>query len=219
MLISEASHKETERLLHVLLCGEHLAASISKLQSQYFKDTHRKFSHFFNTQSRQESFHASIFKSALLWLNPKSTFSEKTHSIFTHIEQDLTTALNLGNIHDTILGLQIIVEALGECALRDLDIRLEKYRIGLSKIRRRILNQEQAHHRFGEHYFEGVSLDYQQQLMLPRTAEHYLEQIGRLLDDIEPSLDHFQISTNAYLASISCDIDKVVNGRRNGPID
>lgn len=197
---------ETEHLLFTLLAGERLAANISAKQSVFFKSRNPKVSRFLKAQSKQERFHAGVFRASLLWLNPKSRYSDKAYPAFSAMEQKLNSAIEKGDIEESILGLQVIVEELGESALADLDISLEKYRFGLHKIRRIILNQEKAHHSFGERYIreQAFNGEYKQHLLQKGYA--YIEDVDRVLTEVEPVLNSFNLSGLAYMQNISDSI-------------
>lgn len=197
---------ETEHFLFVLLAGERLAASVSAKQSKFLKSSNPKVSRFLKAQSRQESFHASVFRASLLWLNPKSSYTHKEHPILINMQKQLEDAIDHGRIEESILGLQVMIEELGECALNDLDITLEKYRFGLHKVRRIILNQEKAHHTFGERYIAEQKFTLASRQTLLRSCDSYLDDIDTLLADIEPALNSLNISPQDYLQRISSSI-------------
>lgn len=196
-------HIETEYLLFTLLAGERLAANISAKQSVFFKCHNSKISRFLKAQSRQERFHANIFRASLLWLNPKSSYSDREHPRFSLMEHKLSDAIDSGDIDESILGLQVIVEESGESALSDLDISLEKYRFGLHKIRRIVLNQEKAHHTFGERYIREQTFDpgYKHQLL--QKCYSYIEDVDHVLGEVEPVLNTFNLSAHSYMQNIS----------------
>ncbi len=196
---------ELEVLLHVLLSGELLAHSISKRQSQILQGSNTKVSNFLRVQSRQELMHARLFQSALLWLNPKSIFSHKQHVILEKMEEKMQRSLGAprseGNIlNESMIGLQIIVESLGESALEELETLLAHYSFGLANIGTLVLNQERSHHAFGEHYIALQCLNESEKDKLRCGSAYYFEQAELLFDELSPALDLLDFDRNVFVS-------------------
>jgi len=196
-------NREAEELLFVLLAGERLAARISALQSRLLHRSQPKISRFLKRQSRQETFHATLFKRAILWVNAKSPYSDCQHPALSLIDAKLEYAIGRGDICASILGLQVIIESLGEYTLLDLNSFLAKKHWGLKKIRHVVLNQEKAHHDFGVNYFASNTLGERERQRLNYISEELLNDVEGLLVELSPVFEAFGISSARYFNDIS----------------
>lgn len=199
-----------ESLLYVLLAGEKLAARISKRQSELCSTKNPKLSRFFAMQSRQEHFHATAFRAALLYVNPKSILTHQHHRIFNAIESRIERALSKGDIAESVLALQIVVETLGENALIDLNAHIQKYNKKIYSISKFILKQEHTHHAFGDRYFKkhGKQID---QCRLATSFEFYLEQATTILDSLAPSFNNIDVNPKQYLKEVNKDAHNAIS--------
>lgn len=205
---------ELEILLHILFSGEQLAYSVSRQQSLLLKKTQPKIAKFLGAQSSQEKFHARMFQAAMLWLNPKSGLSQKKHPIFNRLEKMLKESLvqNSGAgccANESIIGLHIIIETLGEQALEDLDTQLSQYRFGLRRIRHVVLHQERAHHAFGERYLIQQNLLGPKKEVLREKCDVYIEQVDLLFRELAPIFNQFELNQQSYMKAVQASMSNV----------
>ena len=211
LLIKRNVPSELEILVKALFDGERLAARISSVQAKHFKQTNANFYQFFKRQSKQESFHAKLFKSTLLWLNPKSALSEKTSQPFVEIEEQIRKSLRYGCADESVLALQVIIESLGESALKDLNSSLDEFSIGLRRVRELVLFQESLHQAFGQEYFSRRAYSEQKITSMFTIAGHYQEKILPIFDNLTPALESMNICTAHYQITISNDIRQALS--------
>ncbi|MEO6202641.1 MAG: hypothetical protein ABIU05_15515, partial [Nitrospirales bacterium] len=87
----------------------------------------------------------------------------------------LMSALTRGDVEESLLAEQIILEGLGQAILQRLETGLVKRGAPFRKLRRILLQQEEAHHDFG------------------------LRTIKRMVDDGHTSIDHIRDLAPPYL--------------------
>ena len=131
----------------VLAAGEALAHDCALGQARLTSDPRQR--RFFQAQARQEALHRRVFEGAVLWLEPKGV---GTPADLTHISayRKLTeSALGRGDLAETLLAQQVVMEGLGEAVLERVDKGLSARGFGFGALRRMLLRQEHAHHVFG----------------------------------------------------------------------
>ena len=113
--------------------------------------THR----FLKEQARQEGVHAYAFHTAVTWIAPKHL--DSSHHFLNplpSIRRLIESALGRGDFYETILAEQVILEGLGEVTLKKLERGLLKRQAPWQRLRRMFLQQEEAHHGFGNRVLE-----------------------------------------------------------------
>ena len=192
MNIGADEKKHIARYLKFLLCGERIAHSCSARQAKLCDDKQMK--QFLLKQSRQEKFHAMTFQSGILFLAPKgvNTPAKKHTEIYSAL---LDEAIANHDLLSSVIGLQVILEGMGEVALSRLDFGMKQRDAGLQKLRRAILAQEDAHHDFGLQY-----LDKNQLATRSIGPEAYLAVIGDMLSSMQNLFEFFDEDSDQYIA-------------------
>ncbi len=102
---------------------------------------------FLRSQARHEALHARIFDVAALALAaPALRLPACPYAAF---DAQLAADAGRGDYPATVVGTQVVLEALGEILLERLEIGLVKHGAGFVRIRRLFRAQEAAHHAFG----------------------------------------------------------------------
>ncbi len=193
--------RQAGRLFAALAHGERLACQCAQQQSGII-DCNRS-RRFLQEQARQERSHAWLFEQAAEWLDPGST--DKVPAGLLVFGRRLERALARGDLVESLLASQIVLEGAGEQILLRLNQGMDRYGAGFSRIRQMILRQEQSHHAFGQrtlHHQIG-----QQQIVmacLHELADSYLVQMQGIF-----------IEMSDVFAALDEDIDAHINGVKN----
>jgi hypothetical protein len=135
------------RLLRFLRDGEYLASDCARAQAKLAPDqgTHR----FLLNQARQESYHAVVFQANIAWLAPRHLGACPLLPPMELYRTLIEDALRRGDLAETLMAEQIILEGLGEAILERIEEGLAKRNAPFKSLRRMFLQQEEAHHGFG----------------------------------------------------------------------
>jgi hypothetical protein len=101
-------------------------------------------------QARQEGYHAVIFQGAIAWLAPRHLGSCPMLQPLAQYRSLIEDAISRGDLAETLLAEQIILEGLGEAILRRIEAGLVKRDAPFGRLRRILLSQEEAHYGFGQ---------------------------------------------------------------------
>jgi hypothetical protein len=142
------------RLLTFLEHGERMAGECARRQADLTPDLKRRW--FFKTQARQETMHAVVFHGAIAWLAPRHLGDSPVLPPLEAYRRLLSEALDHGNLFETVLAEQVILEGLGEAILTRIEQGLAKRDAPFGRLRRILLKQEEAHHGFGCRLLEGA---------------------------------------------------------------
>lgn len=153
MHFNAAESLHLARLFAWLGAGERLASDCAWRQAELTED--RRHRRFFRAQSRQESFHSLVFGGAISWVSASGSRTVGASRPLAAYASRLEDALARGDLAESLLGQQVILEGLGEVILAALFRGAERRGSGFRRLRRTILNQEQAHHRFGERQLQA----------------------------------------------------------------
>ena len=132
--------------------GERVASNIARQQSKFCQDSDPRFARFFKHQARQERFHNGVFMFAVRWISPKGVRVKGEEVLFDRFETELSTTLKQNDFSSCVLGLQVVLEAMGDAFLDTIDARMEKRDMGLERLRKTIRLQEEAHQDFGQRF-------------------------------------------------------------------
>ncbi len=131
--------------LRHLARGERIASHSAKRQALLAPTA--RATRFFRAQVRHEALHARLFELAAAGLGaPALVVAPCPYRAY---DAQLATAAQRGDYADTVVGTQLVLEALGEILLDRLDAGLESHGTGLHRLRRLLRAQEAAHHAFG----------------------------------------------------------------------
>ncbi len=191
--------------LRQVAAGERIAQRIALRQAALTSDT--RAARFFSSQSRQESLHALAFEAGAAWLGaPPLAHTAAAHAAY---EAELLDDAAQGDFRATVIGTQIVLEALGEILLARLDRGLDRHGAGLRGLRRRILAQEAAHHAFGEALASRWRMDAPQRLR--RDVLRYRALAGGLIASGNEALHCFAVPAGAIGAELDARLEGWIN--------
>lgn len=188
-----ASSRKLAHLLGVLECGERLAARVAWRQAQHAPAPWMKRA--LAVQAAQERGHAAMAAAAAKLIDsraPRAAMLEPLQPIARQLEHDL----DHGRLAHTMLGLQGVVEHLGEVLLENLGERAHPAGTLLHALRVRVLAQERGHVRLGARCLQtlgdadGAALDTYR--ALGRAAAY---EVAALVNDT-------RFDANAYWADV-----------------
>ncbi len=152
MLIHSGEKIPLARLLTFLECGERMAHECAKTQAALAPDLGSR--RFLLSQARQEAAHALVFQGAIAWLAPKHLGDTPFLPALEEYRAILNEALASQDLLETFLAEQVILEGLGEAILTRIEEGLVKRAAPFGRLRRILLQQEEAHHGFGRRMLE-----------------------------------------------------------------
>jgi rubrerythrin len=191
-------HRQIARLFDFLLLGEQLAFDCASAQSALFDDAaSRKF---LRNQARQEKFHYRVFKSGIGILAPKGVTATPGKTEMQDYRRLLEEALQCGDRAETLLGMQVMLEGLGDVALRHIGAGFEPRGLQFlfRRVRHLVAGQEDAHHSFGLRRLQSLSEDEALRQALVTRSQDYLELLDRLLDSVAELFDFFDEDPEIY---------------------
>lgn len=193
------------RLFGVLAAGEALAEDCAKGQARLAVDGRSR--RFFLAQARQEALHRKVFEGTLLWLRPRGCRSVAHNPSLRAYRTLLLGALDRGDLAETLLAQQVVMEGLGEAVLEQLDEGVSTRGLGYSAIRRTLLRQEHAHHRFGLRALQRlVQHDPLAKDRLRQRAEDYLALSDALLKSHAALFEFFEEDPAVYVRNARRDL-------------
>lgn len=152
MLVHPDEKVPIARLLTFLEQGERLASDCAKAQAALVSDSGSR--RFLLSQARQETAHAIVFQGAIAWLAPKHLGEASFLPPLEEYRRLVSDALTRQDVLETILAEQVILEGLGEAILTRIEEGLVKRAAPFGRLRRVLLQQEEAHHGFGRRMLE-----------------------------------------------------------------
>jgi len=173
MIVRPHEHVPIARLLTFLMHGEHMAAECARRQAVLASDAGTR--RFLNNQASQETMHAYVFKGAIAWLAPRHLGALPVLTALEQFRSLLCEALDRGDLIESILAEQVVLEGLGETILTRIEQGLHKRAAPFGRIRRMLLLQEEAHHAFGLRLLERAMAENALNLKAMRgRAQEYL---------------------------------------------
>ena len=147
MFIHPDQRAPIARLLQFLRDGEYLASDCARAQAQLAPDSGMR--RFLRSQARQESYHAIVFQANIAWLAPRHLGACPLLPPMGRYRALIEDAIRRGDFAETLMAEQIILEGLGEAILVRIEEGLAKRNAPFERLRRMLLQQEEAHHGFG----------------------------------------------------------------------
>ena len=147
MFIHPDQRAPVARLLQFLRDGEYLASDCAKAQSKLTTDPLMR--RFLLSQARQESYHALVFQGNIAWLAPRHLGAGPLLPPLERYRALIEDAIRRGDFAETLMAEQIILEGLGQAILERIEEGLAKRNAPFERMRRMLLQQEEAHHGFG----------------------------------------------------------------------
>ena len=152
MLVRHDEKVPIARLLTFLEHGERVANECAKAQAALAPDSGSR--QFLLSQARQEAAHALVFQGAIAWLAPRHLGDAPFLPALEEYRAILDEALAQNDLLETFLAEQVILEGLGEAILTRIEEGLVKRAAPFGRLRRMLLQQEEAHHGFGRRMLE-----------------------------------------------------------------
>lgn len=152
MLVHHDEKVPIARLLTFLAHGAQLANECAKAQAALAPDSGSR--RFLLSQARQEAAHAMVFQGAIAWLAPRHLADAPFLPALEAYRKKLNDALAREDLLETFLAEQVILEGLGEAILTRIEDGLVKRAAPFVRLRRMLLQQEEAHHGFGRRMLE-----------------------------------------------------------------
>lgn len=190
MLVRHDEKVPIARLLTFLEHGERLANECAKAQAALAPDSGSR--RFLLSQARQEATHALVFQGAIAWLEPRHLGDAPFLPALEEYRKRLADALARQDLFETFLAEQVILEGLGEAILTRIEEGLVKRAAPFGRLRRILLQQEEAHHGFGRRMLERAIAEGRIDTeTLRRRAQDYLaltDQMVLTLSDLFESI-------------------------------
>lgn len=205
MLLNTNEHLPLARLLQFIELGEHIAHECAHAQSEL--TLNRGIHRFLKEQARQEAFHAKTFHTAIRWIAPRhlgpSPFTQPFKQ-YTHL---IKSSLRRGDFYETILAEQVILEGLGEVTLNKLEKGLLKRQAPFQRLRRIFLQQEEAHHGFGNRILERALAQHDiSEEYLQERADDYLTLAEAMITTGQELLVEITEDPNWYLTEFHASL-------------
>lgn len=191
MLVRPDEQAPMARLLTFLEQGERMANECAKAQAALTPDPGSR--RFLLSQARQEAMHAVAFQGAITWLAPRHLGNAPFLPALEAYRTKMNDALARQDVLETFLAEQVILEGLGEAILTRIEEGLVKRAAPFGRLRRILLQQEEAHHGFGRRMLERAMAEGRIDAeTLRRRAQDYLaltDQMILTLSDLFESID------------------------------
>ena len=198
-----AAHK-LSRLLAVLRGGEELAAHVALRQSQIASAPW--MSRALCMQAAQERGHAAIVNAALRLVAARQRTPDVTLALRRRIDRDL----DAGNLAASILGLQGVIEHMGEALLELLGRHQHPAGVLLHALRKKVLAQEHGHVLLGARCLQALRVNPAENRNddAPAALDEYRAlgratalQVAALLDDARLDAGAFWTDVDARLSA------------------
>ena len=197
MHIQPGENEQIARLLGFLIQGERLAETCATRQATIA--TQPGMRRFLLAQSRQEAMHAAVFENAANWLAPARKSAQPMSPAMRRYRAHLDAALCAGDLAETLLAQQVILEGLGEVVLTNIAAGIQRRNGVLQRLHRSLLRQEQTHHGFGVsqlRHMLGTGLISAETLRCK--AHEYLACAEAMLDEMQDQFDYFDEDAAQY---------------------
>ena len=191
MLIKADERVPIARLLQFLERGERLAHDCAKARARLAPEEGMR--RFLLGQARQEYSHVLVFQGAIAWLAPRHVGAGSLLPSLEQYRALLEEALRKGDLNETFLAEQVILEGLGEAILSRMEEGLVTREAPFARLRRILLHQEEAHHDFGRRMLDrAFAAGTETPDALHRRARDYLavtDAMVRSVADLFESID------------------------------
>lgn len=136
------------RLFNVLQHAERIACAVAMRQARLCRAPRAR--RFFALQASQEALHATVFHVATTLLAPRRhSLLTPAFAVLDDYRRRLESDLAAGDLDASVVGLQVVLEGLGDVVLKRLNPELNRHGARFAPWRQLILAQEDSHHAFG----------------------------------------------------------------------
>lgn len=201
MLVRADEKVPIARLLTFLAHGERLASACADAQARMVKDPRERL--FLLSQARQEAAHAIVFRTAIAWLAPKHVGSVPVLGPLEEYRRKVFDALSRQDVIESVLAEQVILEGLGEAILSRIESGLVKRAAPFGRLRRILLQQEEAHHGFGRRVLDRAMAEHRTDAAtLRRLAEDYLGLTERMVLELSGLFESIDENPAAWAGDV-----------------
>lgn len=199
MFLLPEKRQHIARLFDFLLLGEQLAFDCASQQVRFFED--KASQNFLRNQARQERFHYQVFKSGTGLIAPKGVSGTPGKEAMQAYRRLLEEALARGDQAETLLGMQVLLEGLGDVTVQHIDSGFGNRKLGnlCRRVRHLITGQEDAHHSFGISRLQQCLVGTRAPEKLVRRGEDYLDLIEQLVASTADLFAEFDEDPRQYL--------------------
>ncbi len=184
--------------LRHLALGERVAQRSAARQALIARDT--RAARFLRSQARHEALHARIFDAAAACLGVEAPVIRDCP--YARFDARLEDAAQRGDYTDTVIGTQLVLEALGDALLQRLDAGLNRHRVGLVRLRRLLRAQEASHHAFGVTELARLATTLPVGSALAGRILPYRQLAARMIDAGGPALRAFDLTPDDIVADL-----------------
>lgn len=191
-------NRQLARLFDFLLQGEQLAYDCAGAQAGLFDD--RASRNFLANQARQEKFHYLVFKSGIGILAPKGISGTPGKPEMQAYRQLLEAALRRGDRAESLLGMQVLLEGLGDVTLGHICSGFGQHGLDFMyrRVRHLVAGQEDAHHSFGLRRLQSLLREAPAAEAMGRRSQDYLELLDRMLASFAVIFESFDEDPALY---------------------
>lgn len=206
MLLLKYRASRIAELFALLEQGERIAHDAAQQQARLaILQGMPQYAGFFRQQARHENFHAYVFHKASRWLNSKH--HHKPNPQLAKIQDAIVASLESRHLGESVLGVQIVLESIGNRVLNGIDCRMRQHRLGLNTIRKTILAQETAHHQFGhENLSTLIQRQAWQDAKINRLGSQYQELVYDLFNATAGLFESLDADIEVYKAGIRAEL-------------
>jgi hypothetical protein len=199
--LASEERRQIARLFNFLLQGEQLAFDCASKQSMIFDD--RISRRFLKAQARQEALHAKIFKAGIGILTPRGIGEPLAKKQMNEYRRLLEANLEHGHRAESLLGMQIIFEGLGDITLTRISDGFPTRGLAFRRVRHLIVGQEDAHHSFGLRRFQQELGSTNRDInKLIHQSQLHLEVLDTILIAIRSFFEYFEEDAGEYLGEL-----------------
>ena len=218
MFIHPDQRAPIARLLQFLRDGEYLASDCARAQAQLAPDSGMR--RFLQSQARQESYHAIVFQANIAWLAPRHLGTCPLLPPMGRYRALIEDAIRRGDLAETLMAEQIILEGLGEAILVRIEEGLAKRNAPFERLRRMLLQQEEAHHGFGcrtldRMFAAGVTTP----KVLWDRGQEYLGLTHAMVATLADLFTSIEEDSKAWAADVERYVPKWLNPDARGRVD
>jgi hypothetical protein len=205
MWIAPGERESVARLLDLLVDGEQLAHGCARHQAA-LAATHSA-RRFLRMQEKHEGFHARVIHGGALCLAPRGVRPHPARQCLKAYRARIEHALDRGRLVESLLAQQVILEGWGDAALTRTSEGMSKRGLGLERMRRMVLGQEDAHQRFGLMQIERwLDQGHGDEADLRNMSRPYVETLQEMIYRLDDLFEFFEEDASAFLDDVYREI-------------
>jgi hypothetical protein len=178
-----------------MLRGELLALRCSARQAQMSSGGLRRQ---LAAQHRHEQLHASMFRSVMAALPGRWLLQDRPIRLLDAYERKLDCALDRGDVPESLLGLQVVLEGAAAAMLRRLDLCVQSGNAPLHPTRCLLVAQEDGHQLLGERALASTLKHDLAAERLRRASLEYADMVHEIFASCGDALGSFGVEPAVY---------------------